>query len=788
MNRLFFKIWFRKQLKGKVYSLANVLGLTLGFTAFILIALFIRFEQNWDKQNANYDRIYRVQRHLVNTRANAGNDISPHTRAATAGMIENGIPELEKVTVIREDESFLYADQDHKVNGEKGIYADDNFFDVFTYQFIHGSKERALKEPFSILLSQSMAIRLFGKDDVLGKTVRLEKKHPLTVVGVYADLPFNSSVRPLYIIPFSTLKPLEGITRSSMNAGGFMTYALLQKGAAPQKVGDKIRDTFDYDPQYGNEKLELCPLANVYLDFNGQSDYPTVLKLFGMIGLFILLMSGFNFINLSLANAAMRGKEVAVKKVVGGTKQTLVLQFLMETVAVSVMALAISFVAAGLLLPIFSDIVDKPLELALLMNWGFIIFMVLVAVVTGILSGLYPALILSAHKITNLFRGNFLNGKRDSVSLKKTLVTLQFAISLFLIILTLSFAMQIRYLSNKDLGFEKRGLLYAKISLSEKSVSFDQLRSRMLGHSEIQNMALSRNLPFVRFGGGATNWEGQDHEEKILARFNEVSYDYLSLLDAQIVQGRNFSSDFSGDNGKACIINETAAKSFGWEDPIGKRLDDNRLTIVGVVKDYVYKDMHNPIDPAVLVLAPETLTGGDWIFTFRVDGDSPLGAREQIASELERTFPDDPYEIQEVNTAFLHENAYRIYQSVKDVLLFFTVLNVFLAAMGMFALVSYAVARRTKEIGVRKIIGSSVFEIFKLLNKEYYFLIAYALVIAYPSAWWVYGRLPSANKLPMPFWVLLLGLCLLLAIVLLSTTYQTLKAARSNPVNALRNE
>jgi len=789
MNLLFFKIWLRKLTQNKIYSVANIVGLTIGFTAFILISLFVRYELNWDKNHDNYNRIYRVQRHYEKTAYAAnGNDISPHSRPATAGLIEGNFPEIEKVSVIRENgDIYLSTDEEHQVFSNKGIHADSCFFDIFTYQFVAGNPKTALTVPNSIVLSETMANSLFGEASAIDKTVLLEKKYPLKVAGVYKDLPFNTSLRPDYIISFSTLKFLRQITRNDVWTGDCMTYVLLKPGANAQLAESKIKDVFSVYESIKNEKLQLCPLSKVYLNFNDRNDYIIVLKLFALIGIFILVMSGFNFINLSLAKASMRGKEVAVKKVIGSKQNSLVFQFLGETIIISLVSLAIAFVIAYFFLPVFSNVVDKHIEFHFINDWKFMLLTVLVAVSTGFLSGVYPAWFLASHKITSLFKGEFFHKKRESFSLKKALITFQFAISLFLIVVTLSFSNQIKFITQKEPGFEKEGLLYAKVSVSENEVLFDQLRNRILQYPEISNVSVSQNLPFVSYGGGMTNWEGNDPEEKINCRFNQISYDYLSVLEAKMVAGRNFSIDYPGDAGKACIINESAAKCFGWDDPIGKRINDNRLTIIGVVSNYIYQDMHNPIDPAVLTLAPNVVKG-DWIFAFRIDKNQLQRSRDILTAELKSAFPYDPFEIRDLPSAFNNENSYRVYHSINKSLYFFTFLNVLLAIVGMFGLVSFSVSRRTKEIGIRKINGSSSLLIFNLLNSEYLVLILYSLIVAFPSAWYVYSKIPSANKLPAQPWVFVLGIILLVGIVLISTSYLTVKAATRNPIEALRYE
>ena len=788
MNFLALKISFRKLLKFKVYTITNLLGLVVGFTAFILIALFIRYELNWDGSNQKYDRIYRVQRVMTNAvHSSNGNNISPHSSAKTAEMIEGKFPEFEKMTVIREAGTlFLGTDDEHLIRAKDGINADSCFLEVFSFEFLSGNEKTALIKPFTLVLSETMAKKLFNSTNVLGRTVILEKKQPFTVTGVYRDLPYNSSLRPPYIMSFASLKPLANIDRSSLWTGDCMKFTLLKQGVSAKQAEDKIRHLFaDYE-YLKKDELQLCPLSKVYLNFNGQSDYIIILKLFGLIGLFILVMSGFNYINLSLAQSSMRGKEVAVKKVIGHRKISVILQLLTETITISLIALTVAFLFSQIALPLFNQIVDKQIEFNFFAEWKFVVLMVILATVTGLLSGIYPAWFMASSKVVLLFKGNFFNKQREGFSLKKVLVTVQFAISLFLLILTASFSMQIKHLTQKDLGFEKEGLLYSEIEISDKT-QFAPLRERLMQHPEINDVSVSKHFPFVSQGGGTTNWEGGNQDERIVCRFNQISHNYLSLLKANIIAGRGFSPAHKADIGRNCIINETAARCFGWKNPIGKRIYDNRLTVVGVVKDFIFHDMHNPVEAGIYTLAPDAIEGKQ-VFAFRVSDANTMQLRAAIERELCGAFPKDPFEVCDFPVAFNSEYSFKIYNSVNKTLMFFSLLNVLLAVVGMFGLVSFSVARRVKEIGIRKINGSSPTGIFHLLNKEYYWLLIFAVAIASPCAWYAYISMPSANKLPAQPWIFVCSVLMLLVVILLTTSYETLKAATRNPVDALRYE
>jgi putative ABC transport system permease protein len=784
-----FKISLRNLIKHKAYSLTNVLGLTIGFAAFMLIAVFIRFDLSWDKHNANYNRLYRVQRHYAKTLyAMDGNDISPHSRAITASLLEGNFPEIDKVSVIREiGGKFLSKDVDHLVYDQYGIYADENFFDLFTYRFIEGQPAKALAEPFTVVISQSLAQKVFGTKPAIGQTILFEKKYQVKVSGVYADLPLNAAVRPSYIISFSTLATTENIKRDNLYSGDCMTYVMLKPNADAKQLESKIKNLFSGYKGVEYEELQLCPMSKVFLNFNGKNDYRVVLKLFGLIAFFILLMSVFNYINLSIAKSSLRGKEVAIKKVMGSNRKVLIVQFLSETFVMSLVSLVLAYGLTAITLPVFSNIVNKTLDFQICTTIPFMLFMFAIMLLVGLLSGIYPALFMSSKRITALLKGDMFDRGASPVNLKKLLVTFQFGIALFLILLTMSFSLQIRYMTSKNLGFNKDGILYAEMTVSQSGTSFDQLRSRILQHPEIKEASMSKGLPFVSFGGGSTNWEGGNADEKINCRFNTVSYDYLKTLGATIIAGRDFSRDYRGDIGKACIINESAAKCFGWDNPIGKHLSDNRFTVVGVVKNFIYKDMHNGIEPNIMVLAPED-TQGTWIFAFRVESDKMQEARAILTNVFETAFPSDPFEFHDLPSAFNNENSYKIYHAINRTILFFSVLNIILAIIGLLGLVSFTVARRNKEIGIRKINGSTVLQIFYLLNQEYFVLLAFALMVGIPGAWWVYESIPGANKLHVQPWVFLMGVAVLLVIIVVTTTYQTIKAATKNPVDALRYE
>lgn len=785
MDSIIFKISIRNLLKNKFTSSVSVFGLTVGFIAFILISLFIRYELSWDKANENFDRIYIVQRNTAMSAQNTGSgNITPLTPAITATLVGE-YQEFEKVTSVYPVEgSFLSTSAERQNRIGKGIYADHNYFDIFTYHFINGHAGEEFMEPFSVAISETLANRLFNSIEAAGKVVTLDRRHDLIISGVYADLPLNSSVRPEYIISFPTLERTRGITRNDIAPASFMTFVLLRPGSDPLAAASGIRDLFTGYEGMRFETLMLGKLAD--MRFESVPDYYAIIYIFGLMGLFILSMSVFNYVNLSIANSSTRGKEIAVKKMTGSSRSRLVVQFLGETVLLSVIAVAIAFYIVTFLLPFYNNIMNTAISLDFVADWRFVGILVAGSLIIGLLAGIYPAFHISSNRIVNLFRGDFKAGG-DRIRLRKILVLFQFAISVFLICLSLFFLKQVNHLAGKDTGFDRENMVYLQLTSSAEGKYFEDLRNRLLQNPSILNASMSANLPFVNFGAAMISREGGIPGDKVLCRPNRVTYDFVRNMGMKIVEGRDFSRDYHSDIEQACIINETAVRVFGWDDPIGKRLDDNRYRVTGVVRDYHVMDIHNPIDPVVLILAPGEMKGS-WTYAIRYAPGSRDEAIRILDAEFSREFPDDPFEIEELESAFLNENAYKGYQTVKKSILLFTAFSIFLAVTGLLGLVSFSIVRRTKEIGIRKISGCPEGKIFILLNREFFILLGISLVVAWPGVWMVHNAFPGAYKLPLHGWILLASALIIATVTLLVTGWQTWRAATRNPVEFLRYE
>ncbi|HEX2937208.1 MAG TPA: ABC transporter permease [Bacteroidales bacterium] len=783
-----FTLSVRNLRKHKGLSVTNIAGLTIGFTAFIIVSLFVRYEKSWDKHNVNYERIYRAQRHYIkDIHAVDGNNISPHSMGITAKLITDRCPEVENTVVLEEIRSmYLSTNNTRLFFDDTGGFIDPSVFDVFTYHFVEGNMRTALTEPYSIVLSQSLAQKLFNNGSAIGKTLIAEKKYNLKVTGVYADLPLNSHFRPNYLISMSTKEKQDDVHNSMR--GAYMTYVLLKPGTDSKLVDTKIFNLYNgYRKDIEDQKVQLCPLLRIHLSFNGNKDYQVIIFLYNLIGVLILLLSAINYINLTTANAAMRAKETVIKKIHGGKKLLISIQFMLESTVLSVIAVVAALLLANYLLIPFNHIVHKDLVLFTPGCIPFILKIVVITVAIGFVSGIYPAFFMVRNNVLNLLKGNVFRKKSEIISFRKLLVGFQFLVSIFLVTTAIYITLQIKYMLNKNLGFDKENIVYTKFQSTNKDGNFEDLRNRLLRHPEIIDATMARHIPFISFGGGTMNWEGSAPDEVINIRDNYVSYDFFKTMGIPIVQGRGFSREFPADVTDKCIINETACKLFGWKNPIGKRLNDNKLEVIGVAKDFHYKDMHNHIEPAIIRLADGKIEG-QWSFALRINPNNYVQSMKILNAEFESYFPNDPFEFALLADGFRNEKTFEIYQSINRTIIFFTILTVLLALIGLLGLVSFITQRKTKEIGIRKISGSSTMEIFLLLNKELVALILVASVLAWGFAVLALGNFPGSYKRPFEFWMMLIAVGLVVLVTFAISFYKTIKAARSNPIEALRYE
>jgi len=790
MNTYNLKLAFRNLLRHQLSSTISILGLTIGFTAFSLIMLFLNNEYNWDRQNLNYASIYRIQRRLTTEV-----DVSPSSNPILKDLLLSRYPEIDKMVLMHlaSDEEktlgeFISSSPGRIFNEFDGIYSEQDVFEIFTYRFLEGSEEKALIDPFTIVLSKTLANKLFPGKSALGELVILNRKFNLKVTGVYEDLPFNSHLRPSYMISLSSIEKTKNITEYRKSwRGDFYNYVLLKKGQDYRQLNEKIKNITAEFNENNKTRIYLHPLSLLYVQPNEGNGYWIALMIFRLISIFILLLASFNYINLTTANAILRAKEIAIQKVNGSGSNRIMIQFLGESVIVSLFAFLFAMCLTGILLPFFNRVVVSQLNISFVRDWFFLLKMIVVAVLVGLFSGIYPAMVMSRFKAVDLFRNFGFNGKSDGQTVKQVLVGVQFIICISLIILSLTISRQIKYMMAKDLGFNRENLLVTKFQVSRKNADFKVLKERILKYPEITDACYTDKLPFGGNSGWPKNWEGGATDEKENDNFYWVSSDFVTTMKMKIILGRDFLPQFTADSGKSVIINETAAKRFGWSDPIGKKVDDNKWVVVGVVKDFHPYGVNNPIRNCMMTLDPTPMKGSQ-AFAFRVTPGNMGKGKEIVTKELEEFFPDDAFEVITYSDFIDTNEGYVKFKAINNTIRLFTILNILLAVMGILGLVAFTTQQKSKEIAIRKINGCSSVNILLILNRQYFRLILIASLIAWPVARSINALLPIAYKSPEKIFIYLFASLSLLVICFVTSLFYTARAAMKNPVEALRYE
>jgi len=811
MFRNYLKIAYRNLLRSKAFSTINIVGLSLGLATCMIISLFVLDELSFDRFHEKADRIVRVT-----FRANmGGNKIEEASvMPPTAQTMQRDYPEVLEATRLRTAGAFI-IEKKEKVFKEEGVaFADSNFFQVFSFPLVIGHPQTALIKPNTLVISEKMAQKYFGNQDPVGKTLQTKNyEEVLEVTGVMADMPANSHFHFDFIIAMAGLP--EARINSWMQSE-FYTYLVLPAGYDFQKLQAKLPQmvekylgpgiqqafgmSFSKFKQEGNDLgLFLQPLTDIHLrsDFDydiAASGDVRYVYIFGAIALFMLLIACINFMNLSTAGASKRAREVGIRKVMGSVKSTLIGQFLLESILLTGVALVLAVVIVVLALPFFNDLTDKNLRLSFTTMPWLLPGLLLLGLVVGVLAGSYPAFFLSSFKPISVLKGgsnpSSLSRGRRSIGLRGTLVVVQFCISIILIVGTTVVYQQLQFIQNTKLGYDKEQVLVlqATYRLGQNEAL---LKKQLLQDSRVVNATVSGYVPagpsfnnnFMVYGDDRAN----DYIKGICYVVDE---DYIPTLGMEMVAGRNFSPEFGTDS-SGIIINETAAKQMGWgNDAIGHTVtspnnDGSKAAyrVIGVVKDFNFKSLHERIGPLMLTLGPNS---GAMLAKVKTRDIPSL--LQSVEKQWNALAPDAPIEY-----SFLEENfnnTYRAEQKTGRVLGLFAVLTIFVACLGLFGLATFTAEQRTKEIGVRKVLGASVSGIVALLSKDFLKLVAISILIASPIAWYAMNAWLQdfAYKIDIGWWVFALAGLLAVGIALFTVSFQSVRAALRNPVESLRND
>lgn len=793
MLKNYIKIAWRNLKKGKLYSFINLSGLTIGMTSFILITLFVQFELSYDEQHENADNIYRVISKQPGNEFK-GTDLFSGTPFPLGMAMAIDFPEVEAKTSIDLRSNLL--NKGKEVFSEKGIFADKGFFDVFTIKLISGVGKSALEEPLNILLTESLAKKFFGNESPLNQTITFNRRTEFTIKGVIADPPKNQHFNYSYIASISAAPYyLENSDAWGNNVA--VTYVKLAKGTDSKKLETKLlayrKNAKEEYAKYGLKApiYKLQPLKDIHLyskvnfelEPNGDMKY---VYLYSLVAFVILLLASINYMNLTTVRSAQRTKEIGMTKVLGANRQQLIFQFLGESFLFTIFSFLLALGLAYLLLPEFGRLLDKNIPFDIVGNKWLLPSMFCMAILVGSLSGLYPSVFLSGVSPVKAFKDNFLKNKGGNAWLRNGLVVGQFTTAIVLAIASLIIYQQLQFTQNKNLGYDREHIVHVPYSTNEISENENIIRNELLKNPRINKVSISSQIPLEFDNQGyINNWEGNTTEQQFLIYRTFVDYDFIDVLGMEIVEGRAFSEDFVTDEKEGYIINEAAAKSLGWKTSVGKEFDDGQ--IIGVVKDFHIQKFDLAIEPLYMRMRPEwAKTYGEVIMS--VNTDDFEETKKYIISVMGKAAPLVPFDVK-----FLDDTYAQLYNSeirLGSTFNIFTILALFIASMGMFGLVSHSVLQRTKEIGIRKVLGSSTVAIVSLVSKDFLKLVVIALLAAYPIAYYLMDDwlLQFAYRIDISWIVFVIAGLLTIIVALATISFQAIKAATANPVKSLRTE
>ncbi len=780
----YLKITFRNIRRHKGYSFINIAGLAIGITASVLMLLWVQDEWNFDRFHTNANELYRVL--LDPLEASTTHEaVSP---PVLAEMMKANFPEVVNTTRVSTSGTLLFKHGDKAFYEGGGIFADTTFFEMFSFPFILGDPSTAFSELRSIVITEDMAFKYFGIENPVGKIFTVNNKADYKVTGVIKNIPHNSHLRFKYVWNFMLLKEF-GVNINSWGNVSFFTYVQLQKNSSHLEVNEKLKTVIEKEDP-GHNLYYLQSLTQIHLHSNFNFD-PAItgnimyIYIFTAAAVFILFIACINFMNLATARSGMRAKEVGMRKAVGAYRTDIIKQFFGESILLSFTALLLAVILLQLLLPLFNDLTGKGLSLSHSGYFQILLGLVGIALFTGLFSGSYPALFLSSFQTVSVIKNLPQSGSKGSL-FRKILVVTQFSLTIIILIGTIVVHDQLNHIRNQNLGYDKDFMVCFPLR-GEFLEKLDAARAELLKNPDILNFTVTSSLPtYIGSGTSGAVWEGKPPDARIQMQFLSVDYSYLDTYRMEMAEGRFFAKDFESDSKEGFVLNEAAIKAMGMDSPIGKRFEFGRRsgTIIGVIKNFNYKSLHSEIEPLIMIMDPRGFRYG----CMRI---SPKNIQETIA-HLEKIWnkfsAGFPYDY-----TFLDEridNLYRSEQRVGTVFNYFTILVIFIACLGLFGLASFTAEKRTKEIGIRKVLGAPVSNILWLLSKEFAKWVFLANIIAWPAAHFIMSRwLESfAYRTSIGFQTFFLAAGLALAIALATVSFQCIRAALSNPVDSLKYE
>jgi predicted permease len=771
--------------KHTVHSVINLLGLSLGVAVCLLIFLWTQNELSYDRFHDHGENIAQVYSQLEYS--SGGSQIHMGSYYPLAKVLRAECPEVLESARYEEETGVLISHGDKKFRNDRIALIDPDFFDIFSFPFIQGSPETAMRENTSVVLTEKMAHKYFGNEDPIGKVLTVNDQLDLLVSGLIDNVPSQSSLQFDCLVPYVVVFAPEFKEPEHWGGNPLSTYVLLHGKSDRSVVENKITSIVEkhMQPETATVTFHLFPLVKKHLYAPHGGGRIQSLLIFSAIAIVVLLIACINFMNLSTAKAAIRAKEVGTRKVIGARKSDLFWQFMGEAVVISLLALLIALAFLAGFLPVFNDLADAQLSLDHLLKPAVLLSFLGIALLTGILSGVYPALYLGSLQPGNILQGTIRTAVKST--LRKTLVVVQFSLSIFLIICTVVVLRQLRFMLSTDLGFHSENLAVVQMS-QELQKQFEPLRSDLLNNPQVLGVTRSMQGPWnIGSTVSAVDWDGKPANETFNMHWDYVGYDYFKTMGMNILGGRAFSQKFPTDLKASYIINQTAARIMGMETPVGKRLSVFRQEgeIVGVVQDFHFQPLYHEIKPFVFLLRPDS---GSLCFV-KIRPENRTDALNHIQSVVSRISPNtlaDPVMFNAILTNYIYTSE----RQTGKIAGYFSLLAVLISCLGLFGLASFMAERRTKEIGIRKVVGASAREMVFMLSRDFTKWVLLSNLFAWPAAYLVSHNFLAryAQRMPFGWEAYILPSLGALIIAVITVSYQTIKAANTNPADSLRYE
>jgi len=807
----YFRSLFRNALRDKFFALLNLMGLAVGITASILIFIYIQDQVTYDKHNENFDRIYRLESDFF---INEKQDLIALVQFPLGPTLKDEYPEIEEYTRILRNPGLYFEKGEDSFKEDSIAFTDSTVFNVFTIPFVNGDPQTALREPYTIVISASMARKYFGSTDVIGESMKVLDGSNYTVVGVFQDLPENVHLRFNGLLSSTTIEEQIGTERfndrsapSFWNVSNY-TYVLMAENTTPEMVLNKFPEFYDkYMAQLGEQinaefSLRITPLADVHFQKTElQYDMPkgnmNYVYIMGIIAVLLIVIASINYTNLTTARATNRAKEIGIRKVGGAGKKTLRSQFLGESLIMAVVAGLLAALLTILVLPLFNTITSKSFGWDVILQPPVFLFILGISLLTGLLSGMYPSFYLASFNPVSILKGNGV-GSSDRGWLRRGLVVVQFLISAVMVIGSVVIALQMRFIQNKDLGFESENILLLTLNDTAVFNNANAFKMEIERHPDVKGTALAFSAPGGIVLKNAMTAEDNNGEMQEKA-FNSVitDYDYQEVLGLSMAEGRYYNKDFGSDETRSVVVNEALVREMQWGDQaIGKRFiigvniegaNNPEVEVIGVVKDYNYGSLHNPIDPLVFVCRESFPQLRTLLINVRNPGSMPE-VLSWVTEKREAFNPAFP-----IQYSYLKDELDELYKEehiVLTLVISFTILIIFIAALGLLGLASFMTVKRTRETGIRRVMGASQNQILTLFLVQFSKWVIISNVIAWPLSYLVIKPWLQdfTYRINFPYWTFILSLLLSLVIALLTVSWQSLKASRMNPATSIRVE